>query len=63
MAEEIYRWRPVPLRQRCDRCREAATVMIDTLILCGPCFLAETKRRLHMQEPAEVEQTAKASAN
>lgn len=63
MAEEIYRWRPVPLRHRCDRCREAATVTIETLTLCGPCFLAETKRRLRMADPAEAEHAAKASAN
>jgi hypothetical protein len=53
MAEEIYRWRPVPLRQRCDRCREAATVSIDSLTLCGPCFLTETKRRLRMPDSSE----------
>ena len=63
MPEEIFRWRPVPLRQRCDHCRESATVMIENLILCGPCFLSETKRRLRMPEPAEAKQAAKAGVN
>lgn len=62
MAEEIYRWRPVPLRQRCDRCRETATVTIDSMILCGPCFLTETKRRLGILDASES-QTASARAS
>jgi hypothetical protein len=45
MAEEIYRFRPVPLKQRCDHCRAAATVILDKLILCSDCFLEESKRR------------------
>lgn len=55
MAEEIFRWRPVPLLQRCDRCREAATVSIDSMVLCGPCFLTETKRRLGMLDRSEIQ--------
>jgi hypothetical protein len=45
MADEVFRFRPVPLKQRCDRCRDAATVILDKLILCGDCFLEESKRR------------------
>lgn len=45
MAEELFRWRPVPLKQRCDRCREAATVILEKLMLCGDCFLEESERR------------------
>jgi hypothetical protein len=45
MADEVFRFRPVPLKQRCDRCRAAATVLFDKLILCGECFLEESKRR------------------
>jgi hypothetical protein len=45
MAEELFRWRPVPLKQRCDRCREAATVVLEKLMLCGDCFLEESERR------------------
>jgi hypothetical protein len=45
MANEVFRFRPVPLKQRCDRCRAAATVLLDKLILCGECFLEESKRR------------------
>lgn len=45
MTEELFRWQPVPLRQRCDRCREAATVMLEKLMLCGDCFLEESERR------------------
>lgn len=50
MADELFRWRPVPLKQRCDRCREAATVMIDKLALCGGCFLEESERRFGVPE-------------
>ena len=45
MAEELFRWRPVPLKQRCDRCREAGTVVFEKLMLCGGCFLEESERR------------------
>ena len=45
MAEELFRWMPVPLKQRCDRCRDAATVMLEKLALCGDCFLEESERR------------------
>lgn len=45
MSEELFRWRPVPLKQRCDRCREAATVVFEKLMLCGDCFLEESERR------------------
>ena len=48
MAEEIFRFRPVPLKQRCDHCRAEATVILDKLILCGDCFLDESKRRFGM---------------
>ena len=45
MAEELFRWRPVPLKQRCDRCRDEATVLLEKLMLCGDCFLEESERR------------------
>jgi hypothetical protein len=45
MAEELFRWRPVPLKQRCDRCREGATAILEKLMLCGDCFLEESERR------------------
>jgi hypothetical protein len=45
MADEVFRFRPVPLKQRCDRCRDAATVILDKLVLCSDCFLDESKRR------------------
>lgn len=45
MADEVFRFRPVPLKQRCDRCRHAATVILDKLVLCSDCFLDESKRR------------------
>jgi len=45
MADEVFRFRPVPLKQRCDRCRDAATVILDKLVLCSDCFCEESKRR------------------
>jgi len=45
MVEEMYRWRPVPRRHRCDRCIESATVILESLFLCSDCFLEESERR------------------
>ena len=50
MAEEVYRWRPVPKKHRCDRCDEEATVVVETLRLCGQHFLADSKKRLGIRE-------------
>lgn len=60
MVEEIFRWRPVPLRQRCDRCREEARVVLDQLFLCAACFLVETKKRFgdKNQDRPDFEQTS-----
>lgn len=45
VTEEIYRWRPLPPRQRCERCTNTASVLLDDAVLCGDCFLAESRRR------------------
>jgi hypothetical protein len=45
MVEDMYRWRPVPRRFRCDRCPEPASVLFDNRYLCSECFESESKRR------------------
>ncbi len=64
MVEELYRWRPVPLRQRCDRCRETATVLFDSVFLCGECFFEASKQRFGVRESAarEIEDDQKKRA-
>jgi len=43
--ENVFPWRPVPRRRRCERCEQAAVVDLEGLYLCGDCFLEESKRR------------------
>lgn len=45
MPDEVYRWRPVPKKHRCDRCMEEAAVVLENLYLCGGHFLEESKKR------------------
>jgi hypothetical protein len=45
MVEDMFRWRPVSRRYRCDRCIEPATVILDSLYLCSDCFLEESESR------------------
>ncbi len=63
MGKELFRWRPVPLHQRCGRCRKDAAVLFEDVPLCGECFLDASKERFGVHEPpGEIEDDHKKRA-
>ena len=42
----LFAWRGLPKRHRCDKCQRGAVVVFEVSWLCGECFFEESVRRL-----------------